>query len=245
MAKKQKVEEKKGFRSNVKDLRFVLGSELTPHPKNPRRHSKAQREAFRRVVEEDGFNDVVLAVEKDGKLIVVDGHMRRDEYPDEMLPVIVLDLSEAETERALASLDYIGSMADYDKRALADLVKNADNQNEVMRQVHDKFVEQERKAMEKIMGTGQKPEYPIVPEFDEKYDYVVIMCSSKIDFAWLQTQLGLKRMASYKDSTVGLGRVIRVEDFQKLWAEATGKELELPETEAQEEENQEGESDAS
>ncbi|MDZ7355785.1 MAG: ParB/Srx family N-terminal domain-containing protein [candidate division KSB1 bacterium] len=59
--------------------------------------------------------------------------------------------------------------------------------------------------------------YPIVPVFNERYDYVVIFCKNQTDFAKLQSLLGLKKSRSYKNSNIGLSRVVPFEDFNKIW----------------------------
>jgi hypothetical protein len=61
------------------------------------------------------------------------------------------------------------------------------------------------------------PEFPIVAEFSEKYDAVVIVCRNAIDFNFLQEVLGLEKAQSYKAKEVGATRVIDAKAFCEKW----------------------------
>jgi hypothetical protein len=52
-----------------------------------------------------GIADALLARPSPKGLVLIDGHLRRDLAPDALLPVLVLDLTEAEADLLLASLD--------------------------------------------------------------------------------------------------------------------------------------------
>lgn len=110
------------IRDRVKELRRVRASELTPHAKNWRAHPKAQQQALMVMFEEVGFAGAVLAYEDGGELVLIDGHLRADTLPEQMIPVLVLDVNEDEAEKLLATWDPIGAMAEADMEALQDLM---------------------------------------------------------------------------------------------------------------------------
>lgn len=62
-----------------------------------------------------------------------------------------------------------------------------------------------------------EPVYPIAPKFNEKYDYVMIMCSTEMDFHWLKNVLEIEREIGHKSTYVGEGKAILVTKFQKLY----------------------------
>src|SRR5437868_11444516 len=63
----------------VKELRRVRAGDLIPHPKNWRLHDAGQRSAFTGLLQETGFADALKVRElPDGRLQVLDGHMRAD-----------------------------------------------------------------------------------------------------------------------------------------------------------------------
>lgn len=69
---------------------------LVPHERNWRRHPPAQRRHLQAILQEVGFAGAVLAREVDGRLQLIDGHLRAEMLPEEQVPVIVLDVDERE-----------------------------------------------------------------------------------------------------------------------------------------------------
>lgn len=111
------------FRSRIVRLDRVSAGDLAYHPGNWRRHPQAQRRAMNAVLEEVGFVTGVITREReDGKLEVIDGHLRTDLASDQTIPVIVTDLSEDEVDIVMATFDPIAEMAEADTEALADLL---------------------------------------------------------------------------------------------------------------------------
>ncbi len=66
-------------------------------------------------------------------------------------------------------------------------------------------------------GKEAAPEYPIVAEFSEKYDAVVIVCRNEIDANYVREVLGLGKAQSYKSQEVGQTRVIDAKVFCEKW----------------------------
>jgi hypothetical protein len=116
------------LRNRVKKLVVVKASELEAHGQNWRTHPKSQSDALRTIVGDVGFVQPILAIEtKSGKLKIVDGHLRAGVAADEKVPVIVLDLTETEAKKVLATLDPLTTMAKADMEVLHDLVKTLDS----------------------------------------------------------------------------------------------------------------------
>jgi hypothetical protein len=46
----------------------------------------------------------------DGRLEIVDGHLRAETAPEQMVPVLVLDLDEEESDKLLLTLDPLAAM---------------------------------------------------------------------------------------------------------------------------------------
>jgi ParB-like nuclease domain len=104
-------------RDRIKELRRVPASELVANEKNFRKHPLAQRQALRGLLKEVGMADALLARElPDGRLKIVDGHLRKDELKTAIVPVLILDVSEEEADKLLASLDPLAAMAETDDR---------------------------------------------------------------------------------------------------------------------------------
>lgn len=111
------------IRNRVKELRMVLAKDLISNKKNWRRHPDAQRNALRGVLNEIGYAGALICREDgDGKLVLIDGHLRAGTTPDQQVPVLVLDVDEKEADTLLAVLDPLGGMARSDTNVLRDLV---------------------------------------------------------------------------------------------------------------------------
>jgi len=118
------------IRNRVIELRTVRYSDLVPNPANWRGHPEQQRKAYEGIVESIGFAGAALArVLDDGRLMLIDGHMRRETHPDAELPVLVTDLTEDEANTVLATYDPISAMAQADAVALDSLLRTVNSDN--------------------------------------------------------------------------------------------------------------------
>lgn len=119
------------IRDRVKEFRRVPASELRPNPKNWRKHPEAQVNALRGLLAEVGFAGAELAREcADGSLMLIDGHARAEIMGTNEVPVLVLDVTEAEADKLLATFDPIGAMAVADKGQLDALLRNVQTDSE-------------------------------------------------------------------------------------------------------------------
>jgi DNA modification methylase len=111
-------------RDRIRELRRVRARDLLANPRNWRRHPKQQIDALRGLLDEVGFADALLARElEDGRLELVDGHLRRDTMPDAILPVLVLDVTEEEAAKILLTLDPLAAMAQSDTERITALLQ--------------------------------------------------------------------------------------------------------------------------
>ena len=110
------------IRDRIIGLRRVRAGDLLADARNWRRHPKAQRDALSGVLREIGYAGALLARETPDGLRLIDGHLRASMDPDQVVPVLVLDLSEAEAGKLLATLDPLAAMATTDQDALMALL---------------------------------------------------------------------------------------------------------------------------
>src|SRR6266568_99431 len=109
-------------RNRIKRHAVVRAGDLVPHELNPRVHGAAQRAALEALYEEIGFARSLLAYElPDGRLKLIDGHLRRDLDPDMQVDVEVLDVSEAEARTLLLSIDPLAALAQTNAETYARL----------------------------------------------------------------------------------------------------------------------------
>src|SRR5438874_4190946 len=100
------------IRNRIKGHRRVRAGDLVPHEFNFRTHPAAQRAALEALYRQVGFARSLLAYElPDGRLKLIDGHLRRDIDPDMEVDVEVLDVSDDEARTLLLTIDPLAALA--------------------------------------------------------------------------------------------------------------------------------------
>jgi hypothetical protein len=100
------------IRNRIKAHRRVRAGDLLPHEFNYRTHPEMQRAALEALYREVGFARSLLAYElPDGRLKLIDGHLRRDMGPDMEVDVEVLDVTDEEARTLLLSIDPLAGLA--------------------------------------------------------------------------------------------------------------------------------------
>lgn len=101
------------IRNRIKGHRRIRAGELVPHELNFRSHPGLQRAALEGLYQEIGFARSLLAYEMpDGRLKLLDGHLRRDIDPEMEVDVEVLDVNDEEARTLLLSIDPLASLAE-------------------------------------------------------------------------------------------------------------------------------------
>lgn len=175
---------------------MVRASELRRHPKNWRMHGDDQRGALLHLFKDVGFVSAIIARELgDRSLEIIDGHLRSDMAGDQLLPVLVVDLDDAEAAKVLATFDPISAMADTDFVMLEALFRDIPteffDENAHMRQIAADIEQQlarEERADAKEDGK-EIPGMALTPH--EHYDYLVVLATTTHEWNVLCDRLGL------------------------------------------------------
>jgi DNA modification methylase len=124
------------IQDRIRELRRVKARDLLPNPKNWRRHPKAQADALRGLLNEIGYADALLARElPDGRLMLIDGHLRAETTPDAQVPVLVLDVSADEADKILLTLDPLAAMAESDAERIKLLLQTVRTDNQALEEL--------------------------------------------------------------------------------------------------------------
>jgi len=114
------------IRHRIKAHRKVRAGELVPHELNYRLHPELQKAALESLYQQIGFARSLLAYElPDGRLKLIDGHLRRDLDPDMLVEVEVLDVTEEEARVLLLSIDPLAALAENQKQLQSRLLELA------------------------------------------------------------------------------------------------------------------------
>ncbi len=101
------------IRNRIKGHRRVRAGDLVPHEWNFRLHPESQQAALQAIYQEAGFARSLLAYElPDGRLKLLDGHLRRDIDPDMEVDVEILNVTDAEARALLLSIDPLAALAE-------------------------------------------------------------------------------------------------------------------------------------
>ena len=118
------------IRDRIIDFRRVKAASLVPNPRNWRTHPESQASALRAMLDEVGIVGALLVRETPDGLQIIDGHLRAETLPEAEVPVLVLDLDDAEADKVLATFDPIGAMAEADQTRLNELIAVASFESE-------------------------------------------------------------------------------------------------------------------
>jgi hypothetical protein len=150
-------------RNRIKRHVRVRAGDLVPHELNPRLHPDAQRAALAALYEEVGFARSLLAYElPDGRLKLIDGHLRAAMSPDLEVDVEVLDVNDAEARKLLLSIDPLAQLADYDQAVLDRLRHLSDTASDALANLWESLG-QARAATEAALAEArERPQ--VIPE---------------------------------------------------------------------------------
>lgn len=156
------------IRDRVKEFRRVPASELRPNPKNWRTHPKAQQDALRGLLAEVGFAGAELCRElPDGSLMLIDGHCRAEIMGANEVPCLILDVSESEADKLLATFDPIGAMAGADRDRLDSLLREVQTESQDVAKMLEELGKKAgcdwAKEQQPTITEDEVPEPPVVP----------------------------------------------------------------------------------
>ena len=125
------------WQDRIVDIRKVPASELRANPSNWRTHPPAQRAALGELLDQVGIVAPLLLNQRSAAAgwpeeeqpTLIDGHLRQDMAEgDQVVPVVMLDLSPQEEALVLATLDPVGAMAGADGERVAELLARVGEQ---------------------------------------------------------------------------------------------------------------------
>jgi len=155
-------------------VRRVRASSLVPHPQNWRLHPPGQRAALESLLEEVGFVGTLVAYElPDGRLQLIDGHLRRETLGDEEVDVAVVDLSPQEAAKVLATFDPLAAMAEADERQLAALLDEVQTQSDAVAEMLQRLSSEASAAVREARERS-------APELVERWQ-VLVNCANEVE----------------------------------------------------------------
>ncbi len=189
---------------------------------NPRKITAKQKEDIKRSLQTFGFvQPLVVNINPERENIVVGGNQRKriaQAMGYSQAPCIEVNLTEEEEKelnlrlnKNQAEFDFDLLNEFFDKEFLFDVGFTDKEIGKIQSEFEEKF-----NAI-----TNDEAEMPIVQQFNERYNTVMIFCDNEMDFNWIRNVLRLERMKDYKNTKIGESHVLTVQRFQEIWEEAT------------------------
>lgn len=151
------------IRNRIKGHRKVRAGELVPHEWNFRLHPEMQKSALEAVYREVGFARSLLAYEMpDGRLKLIDGHLRRDIDPTMEVDVEILDVNDEDARTLLLSIDPLAALAETQKQLHDRLMEITPTSNEDLKEAWQRAVEEKMKDWKESRAVEPGPEQWIV-----------------------------------------------------------------------------------
>jgi hypothetical protein len=161
--------------------RRIRAADLRPHPRNPRTHSADQRAALNAILAEVGLARSVLAyvadadkhLGADAPLTLIDGHLRQEELREAVVEVEVLDVTDAEADKLLLTLDPLTQLAGYHEEMLDELRQRVETENNDLAALWASIAAQDAAVLEELKRQEQR-EQNVPEEF-----FVLIRCADE------------------------------------------------------------------
>ncbi len=220
-------------RDRVTELVRVRAGDLLENPANWREHPKAQAAALRGLLKEIGYADALLARRDGGRLVLIDGHLRQSLDPEQLVPVLVLDLDEHEADLLLASLDPLAALAVADPPALCSLLERVEASSAAVRSLLDALARQAGLPLRRLLGDPDAlPEQPkertrpgelwvvgehrlLCGDATRPEDLGRLMAGARADVLWTDPPYGVEYVGKTKralripgDGAKGVGRLL-------------------------------------
>jgi len=126
------------WRLRITGLEYHKPEELLDHAYQWRVHPKAQVDAMVGVLGDIGITDALRIYRSEragGKLVTWDGHLRKKLRGGVSWPCLMTDLTDAESDEALATHDSLAAMAVADREQLDELLRSVSSSDSAVQQM--------------------------------------------------------------------------------------------------------------
>ena len=169
----------------------VRAGDLVPNKLNPRTHPAGQRKALADLYREVGFARSLLAYElPDGRLELIDGHLRRDMDPEMQVEVEILDVSDEEARKLLLSLDPLAALAGHDAERLDHLRSITTTESDDLANLW-RSIGQAAEETDEALADSRQPKAP--PQPREQY-LILVECADEATQLALLERFGQEKL---------------------------------------------------
>jgi hypothetical protein len=168
------------IRNRIVGHASVRAGDLLRHPLNYRRHPARQRQALADSLDELGDIRSLLGFRlPDGRIQLIDGHLRRDLDPERIVTVELVDLTEAEAVKALLTLDPMAALAETDAQTARMLAASVATASESLRGLWQSLAQEAATARDALDGGSPAAAGPDRQEALEERFMVLVECEDE------------------------------------------------------------------
>ncbi|CAG0948018.1 hypothetical protein ANRL1_04831 [Anaerolineae bacterium] len=217
------------IRDRVTEFKKIAARELLDNAGNWRTHPAMQRDALVGVLNEIGMVNALVAYyseRNNGKLTLIDGHLRKEIDPDAEWWIAITDLNDAEADLLLVVFDPLSAMAERDDAKVAELAERVKAEDLAVQAMVRRVVEGgelagddgDENEDEDANGANSVPAMNLQPF--EHYDYVVLIFRNTFDWTRALEVFGLETksvgIGKGRSKKVGMCRVVEGAQFVDL-----------------------------
>jgi hypothetical protein len=150
--------------------------DLVPHPFNFRHHPEQQRQALTASYEEIGFARSLLGYRlPDGRIQLIDGHLRAEMHPDMPVTVELLDVTEEEARKLLLTLDPLAALAQTNAETVQRLAASVQTAQQSLETMWQSLAAQNEQVRANLESQARpKPVADIAEQF-----VILIQCATE------------------------------------------------------------------
>jgi hypothetical protein len=153
----------------------LRAGDLVPHPLQFRLHPDIQRNALAASLKEVGFARSLLGYRlADGRIQLIDGHLRRDIDPDMEVTVELVDVTADEARKLLLTIDPLAGYAETDPEMAAELARMVATDDEYLQQLWDSL--SDSPTIEDLLPKTEPP----APDVKEQF-LILVTCTNEAE----------------------------------------------------------------
>lgn len=182
---------------------------IKPNPNNPKVRKEKGMAQLDKLTKKFGriFDGILNA-----DMSLIDGHSRLEMYPEGTGNYFVPDAQLGpDDEKELNALFDVARAGDPDMFMIEQILGE---------EMLDEWSTDNKKKLKKgakNAATGDDCKYPIVPQYDERYEAIIIMCTNTIDTLFIKEVLKIEKTMSYKNRNVKESSIITAKKFIEEW----------------------------
>lgn len=177
---------------------------IRPNPFNPKVKNEKGLARLTKLTQKYGviYDGIVNA-----DYSMIDGHARLEMYPEGTGNYFVPDRQLGEEDEK-----ELNALFDYARAGDPDLFMI---ENILGEEVLDEW--DPKQDTRKLKKKDKNAKYPLIPQYDERHEAILILCTNSIDTTFIKNALSISKGMSYKNRSVKETAIVTAKQFIDKW----------------------------